>query len=571
MAKFYLIASFVVRGIKRLPGDLIDDAVENVPALRAAGAQLWPTTDAVVSAAAARAAVIYRNRGANEVEMTAVMQAGVEQVQEFSTSTVLGGTGAVVVQAPAQTFTVSADFGTGVGKVLQATKSAVEAVLGLGSGFLKATTGVVATAAITTADVSGSLSGDVVGTLTTTQVSAVNGASVPAAGSLTAGNVLQVSAASSLVYGALNLGGGASYVTGTLPAGNQASQSLGGDASGTTAAVTVVRLTGASSLVTVPTASLAFGTSPASTGFLQFPNASQNIVAATKSTSGNVVVMSTSSADGLLLGCDSAFANLVATAYMQATTSVTFAVNNQTFVALTGSNPAVAALYRAPNATTVVAARNAANSAEIPIAATNNANTLFLGANATLTTVAPATSVFSGGNLTLFPNGATAGTSAYTFSSSSLALGLSLATPLIVQTAQNADAATTTLTVSAQDAFATATTNVDGGALILRGGKSKTEGTTGLRKGVRLNFSSTGVTMIEATEVIVGNRITALNRGSAITSTQMPANTGDLVTFVGNALTVPTASPVSGGISYGSAGAGSWRGSGGTTTTYAPA
>lgn len=49
---------------------------------------------------------------------------------------------------------------------------------------------------------------------------AVHGATVPAAGSLTTGNVLQVSGASALTYGAVNLAGGAGYVTGALPAGN---------------------------------------------------------------------------------------------------------------------------------------------------------------------------------------------------------------------------------------------------------------------------------------------------------------------------------------------------------------
>lgn len=82
MAQFFLIASFVVRGTKRLPGDLIDDAVDDVTAMRAAGAYLWPSTDAAVAAAAARVAVVSRNRGSNEADLAAIMQAGVEQVQE---------------------------------------------------------------------------------------------------------------------------------------------------------------------------------------------------------------------------------------------------------------------------------------------------------------------------------------------------------------------------------------------------------------------------------------------------------------------------------------------------------
>lgn len=92
-----------------------------------------------------------------------------------------------------------------------------------------------------------SLSGDAsntnAGIVTVTKI---NGTSVPAGGALTTGNVLQVNGISSLSYGPLNLGGGTNYVTGTLPAGNQASQSLAGDVSGTTAAAIVNKVNGIS-------------------------------------------------------------------------------------------------------------------------------------------------------------------------------------------------------------------------------------------------------------------------------------------------------------------------------------
>lgn len=72
----------------------------------------------------------------------------------------------------------------------------------------------------------------------------VNGTTVPAGGSLTTGNVLQVSGASADTYGPVNLAGGANYVTGALPDGNQAAQTMGGDVSGTTAAATVAKING---------------------------------------------------------------------------------------------------------------------------------------------------------------------------------------------------------------------------------------------------------------------------------------------------------------------------------------
>lgn len=64
--------------------------------------------------------------------------------------------------------------------------------------------------------------GDLSGTSTSQTVIKINGASVPVSGALTTGNVLQVNGVASLTYAALNLAGGANYVTGLLPLGNQA-------------------------------------------------------------------------------------------------------------------------------------------------------------------------------------------------------------------------------------------------------------------------------------------------------------------------------------------------------------
>lgn len=94
--------------------------------------------------------------------------------------------------------------------------------------------------------------GDLSGNYLSQVVEKIHGATVPSAGSLVTGNILQVSGASALSYGPLNLAGGANYVTGTLPAGNQASQSMGGDVTGTTAASTVVKLQGRTVASTAP-------------------------------------------------------------------------------------------------------------------------------------------------------------------------------------------------------------------------------------------------------------------------------------------------------------------------------
>ena len=95
--------------------------------------------------------------------------------------------------------------------------------------------------------------GDLSGTFLSTTVNKINGASVSAAGSLTTGNVLQVSGSSALTYAAINLAGGSNFVTGALPTGNQANQSLGGDLFGTTDAATVIKISGSTPIVITPT------------------------------------------------------------------------------------------------------------------------------------------------------------------------------------------------------------------------------------------------------------------------------------------------------------------------------
>lgn len=76
----------------------------------------------------------------------------------------------------------------------------------------------------------GPASGDLSGTYPAPIVTHINGATVPAAGSLTIGNTIQVSGASALSYGPINLAGGPNYVTGVLPATNVSN--LAGDVTG---------------------------------------------------------------------------------------------------------------------------------------------------------------------------------------------------------------------------------------------------------------------------------------------------------------------------------------------------
>lgn len=87
--------------------------------------------------------------------------------------------------------------------------------------------------------------GNLSGTLPNPTVVKINDATVPVAGALTTGNVLQVSGASALSYGPVNLAGGANYVTGSLP--------LGGDVTGGHDANTVTKLRNRTISTTAPT------------------------------------------------------------------------------------------------------------------------------------------------------------------------------------------------------------------------------------------------------------------------------------------------------------------------------
>lgn len=119
----------------------------------------------------------------------------------------------------------------------------------------------------------------------------------------------------------------------------------------------------------------------------------------------------------------------------------------------------------------------------------------------------------------------------------------------------------TNMTIRAQG---TTGTNTAGGTLILEGGQRNG---TAAQGGARLGFYNGGV-MTEAVDLYNSgsNRVLSLCRGAAITSTQMPANTGDLVVYLGNATTVPTANPVGGGILYENAGVLTYRSTTGVVT-----
>ncbi len=118
------------------------------------------------------------------------------------------------------------------------------------------------------------------------------------------------------------------------------------------------------------------------------------------------------------------------------------------------------------------------------------------------------------------------------------------------------DVAPQPLTLSGANAYASASTNINGAACEIYGGLRKS-GSAGLSGPVRLELEA--VPGVELTEVATTRRVLALCRFANITTTELPANTGDGVVYLGNVVSAPTASPVSGGIGWANSGQLRWR------------
>lgn len=119
--------------------------------------------------------------------------------------------------------------------------------------------------------------------------------------------------------------------------------------------------------------------------------------------------------------------------------------------------------------------------------------------------------------------------------------------------------------------------NTNGEGIELEGGRPNGTGLGGGIK-LKLNADDTQANMsilLQLKYLTASQRVLALcypgTSGAGVTTTQMPASTGDLVMFIGNANSVPSANPVGGGILYVESGALKYRGSSGTPTTIAAA
>jgi hypothetical protein len=173
-------------------------------------------------------------------------------------------------------------------------------------------------------------------------------------------------------------------ITGVLPAGNQAAQTMGGDVTGTTAASTVVGLTGTGA---APNATVAMHANAIlfDTGVTQ---AAVSIAAASGAGTGAALTLGaqdrTSGTGGALVlhagqGSDTTHAGSIQLQLNGLVARFTFGSDGLGYFLSTGAAPAQSGAFRLPNNAMMMAARNAAGAADIAILATDAANNLTLG------------------------------------------------------------------------------------------------------------------------------------------------------------------------------------------------
>lgn len=312
---------------------------------------------------------------------------------------------------------------------------------------------------------------------------------------------------------------------------------------------------------------ISIGSAPASAGAARLSSATA-IESRTAANSADISLIATNGGNTVLVGDTTQGTGLTLQAPTNQSVISTIAGTTKLTVNALGIGVGSGALAAAGDArfannTTMAAFRNAANSADVVAISTDSSNIMYVG-GISGGTLQPSQAVLGGG--TVFLN--VGSTSIVTAASTTITLGAAtlrwastIASPVIQEAIRASDAAAQTITVAGQDAFSTggALTNINGGQAFVRGGAISTSTAGGLKKGFRFDLSSVaGGQLVEGTEVVAGNRVLAMCRGAALTSTEVPAGAGDLVEYHGNATTAPTVSAVSGYISYASGGSPYW-------------
>jgi hypothetical protein len=235
--------------------------------------------------------------------------------------------------------------------------------------------------------------------------------------------------------------------------------------------------------LTLSAGPLSVGTNPASTGSLRLPNAVDGITFRNSTNNGNLTGLALNGSNQLLVGAAGFASSRVAQVLVDATTNVLLQNGGTSVVTVTGSlvtlaqplavGATVASVgdIRLANATTNMAFRNAANTADVVIAATDTSNNLYFGGS----------SAGANGPFVTYLQGAAgviirqASSNLMLMSKSNIqsyinriAFVSTLVSCTISQDTQSSDMATADLTLVSQAPFATATgTNRNPGNLVL--------------------------------------------------------------------------------------------------------
>lgn len=229
-------------------------------------------------------------------------------------------------------------------------------------------------------------------------------------------------------------------------------------------------------------------------------------------------------------------------------------------IALNAGSAALTGSVRLVNNTTMMAYRNAANTADCIALLNNGLNELFIGDD-----VRTPTSVIRSTTTMIVNIGGAARFTINTTrveitSPSELSFFRTIANPSITQQPRVLAGDGQRLWLSAQSVTAGGA-NGNGGTLFMSGGAPDGTGVMG-RVQLALNLDNTvGNTqpMVDLAHLPSGARVLSLVRFLAVSSVQMPANTGDGVIYIADAVTVPSADAVTGHVYYSQLGRPAWR------------
>ncbi len=315
------------------------------------------------------------------------------------------------------------------------------------------------------------------------------------------------------------------------------------------------------------TGNLLLGTNPAAAGLVRM--AAQSTVAwRNNANDGDIILARTNSGDGIFFGDIATSPITLGLGRLVLGTNVLELASG--IVGFRFDNLITAPqIYQEDRSTNGGTAENLLISAQNETGTTSTGGTLDLRSG-TGTTVAGSITLRTGSTtgftvaptlLTLAPGGSTMLTISSTvseFFTPTVRFDNTVAAPFLIQEDRTTVSGTgETLTIHAQNETGTTST---GGALVLASGTgTSNNGYLTLKSGTttvieaqptQLLIGDTSLTMIEVATLAGSQDIISLCRGSALTATQMPANTGDQVVYLADCLTAPTANPVGGGIIY---------------------